>query len=273
MKKILILITTLFLFHTGYSQTSENTQTISDGTSIEYVDLDNDIMSSSNLSFGFLGGLSLLSYNLVYEWGKDSIKNGIFLSNTPFFKYTKIGYAHDKIKTIKDVVRNTSYGITISGSKYNSGLAISPYFTQIYNFENNIKLGYTFLIRDNTHGDFYLLDELYRAAVYTKYSLMLIGIKELKYDKFIIAPEVFLLSSIRTHYFNIEEFEGSLDIWYWEKFNASMYYGTSIKYKFTKNFYFGTKFRSCYNYNPSDKKIGYKKSTPYILSIGCNYNF
>lgn len=255
------------------AQTSENTQTISDVTSIQYIDFDTDIMSSSNISVGFLGDMSILSYNLTYEWGKENITNGIFVSNTPFFKYTKVGYSHSRAKAIKNIERTTSYGVTVSAFADHSAVAISPYFNQIYKLKDGTKLGYTFFIRDNTHDDFYLFDQFYPAASYTKYSTMLIAMKDFEYRRFVVGPELFLLSSIRTHYFNLDDFEGALDIWYWDDFNLNAYYGASLKYKLTERFMFGTKLRSCYTYSASDKTLGFRKATPYILSIGCNYDF
>jgi hypothetical protein len=255
------------------AQTPGNTQTISDITSIQYIDFDNDVMSSSNVSVGFLGDMRILSYNLTYEWGSEKATNGIFVSNTPFFKYTKVGYSHSRYKTIKNIDRTTSYGVTVSAFADHSAVAISPYFNQIYKFKNNTKLGYTLFIRDNTHDDFYLFEEFYPAASYTKYSVMFIAMKEFEYKRFVLGPELFLLSSIRTHYFNLDDFEGALDIWYWNDFNLNGYYGSSIKYKLTDKFMFGAKLRSCYTYSPSDKTIGFRKATPYIFSIGANYDF
>ncbi len=272
-KFILSLIFILSVSIQTYSQTSENTQTISDVTSIQYIDFDTDIMSSSNISVGVLGDMSILSYNLTYEWGKENVTNGVFMSNTPFFKYTKVGYSHSRVKTIKNIERTNSYGITISAFADHSAVAISPYFNQIYKFKDGTKLGYTFFIRDNTHDDFYLFDQFYPAASYTKYSMMITAMKDFEYKKFVLGPELFLLSSIRTHYFNLDDFEGALDIWYWDDFNLNAYYGASLKYKLTEKFMFGTKLRSCYTYSSSDKTLGFRKATPYILSIGCNYDF
>ena len=116
------------------AQTPGNTQTISDVTSIQYIDFDNDVMSSSNVSVGFLGDMRILSYNLTYEWGSEKATNGIFVSNTPFFKYTKVGYSHSRYKTIKNVDRTTSYGVTVSAFADHSAVVISPYFNQIYEF-------------------------------------------------------------------------------------------------------------------------------------------
>ena len=175
------------------AQTPGNTQTISDVTSIQYIDFDNDVMSSSNVSVGFLGDMRILSYNLTYEWGSEKATNGIFVSNTPFFKYTKVGYSHSRSKTLKNIDRTTSYGVTVSAFADHSAVAISPYFNQIYKFKNNTKLGYTLFIRDNTHDDFYLFEEFYPAASYTKYSTMLIAMKDFEYNRFVIGPELFTI--------------------------------------------------------------------------------
>ena len=41
----------------------------------------------------------------------------------------------------------------------------------------------------------------------------------------------------------------------------------------TNVFAFATKFRTSYTYDISDIENGYSKTTPYIVSIGANYDF
>lgn len=48
---------------------------------------------------------------------------------------------------------------------------------------------------------------------------------------------------------------------------------TSIQYNVTDVFAFATKFRTSYTYDISDIENGYSKTTPYIVSIGANYDF
>jgi hypothetical protein len=88
-----------------------------------------------------------------------------------------------------------------------------------------------------------------------------------------VRPEVFFLSSIRTHFVHLEETENFLDIWYWNSPNLTTYFGTTLQYNVTDMFAFATKFRSSYTYDQFDIQNGFSKTTPYIISIGANYDF
>jgi hypothetical protein len=111
------------------------------------------------------------------------------------------------------------------------------------------------------------------AAAQTKFSIMALGMKEFQIGRWELRPEVFFLSSIRTHFVHLEETENFLDIWYWNSPNLTTYFGTTLQYNVTDMFTFATKFRSSYTYDQFDIQNGFSKTTPYIISIGANYDF
>ena len=140
--------------------------------------------------------------------------------------------------------------------------------------KKSIRLGYTFFVNDYSWDDFENDNQFYDAAVNQNYSLMLIGMKEWEFKHWVLRPEVFLLTDIRTHYFTLyEDAVEPLDIWYWNDFNINLYYGTSLEYKVTDTFSFGTKLRSSFDYDASDINLGYQKATPYFVTLGANYDF
>ena len=272
MKRILFIIFVLS-FGVVHGQNNENSEAVSEWTNISYVDLDNDVISASNLSFGFIGDIGILSYNLMYETGRRNYKNGFFYSHTPSFKYGKVGYNHKREKVWEcGLKRTNNWSITMSSSGYSDALTIAPYFNQMYE-KNGVKMGYTLFINDFSWDEFEFMGELYPAAAETQFSTMLIGMKEFDFNRFTIRPETFLLSKIRTHFVHLDDIEDALDIWYWNSFNLNLYYGAAVEYHITKRFVFGTKFRSCLNYDVSDIELGYRKATPFIISIGANYDF
>ena len=274
MKKVLTLI---LLLHFGwvFGQSNEQSEANSEITSVTYVELNNDVMSSSNISLGYLGEFTMFSFNLAYEWESGKHTNGVFYSHTPSFKYNKVGYTYGRLKEFSGgLKRMTNYSLTLSNSGYTpSTISISPYFNQMYQ-KKSIRLGYTFFVNDYSWDDFENDNQFYDAAVNQNYSLMLIGMKEWEFKHWVLRPEVFLLTDIRTHYFTLyEDAVEPLDIWYWNDFNINLYYGTSLEYKVTDVFSFGTKLRSSFDYDVSDINLGYQKATPYFVTLGANYDF
>ena len=274
-KFILLQIFILWVSIVAYSQTEQQgSESVSEWTSIQYVDLDNDIISSSNLSFGFLGQFSILSYNLAYQWKNKKHSNGLFVSNTPSFKYTKFGYNYIREKELKSgFLRTNTYSLSVATTSL-SGISttISPFFNQTYE-KNSYKFGYTFFMKDFSWEGYELLGEYMPAAAQTKFSIMALGMKEFNRGRWIVRPEVFFLSSIRTHFIHLEETEDFLDIWYWNSPNLTTYFGTTLQYNVTDVFAFATKFRTSYTYDQFDIRNGFSKTTPYIVSIGANYDF
>ena len=271
--KFLFLTVFLLSFNILFGQSSENSESVSEWTNISYVDLDNDVISSSNLSMGFIGEFAILSYNVVYETGKQNYRNGFFFSHTPSFKYGKVGYNHRREKVWENGLKRTNnYSLTLSSSGLSNSLTISPFFNQMY-LKNGTKLGYTFFINDFSWEGFMFMGEYRPASAETQFSTMLIGMKEFDVKRFTIRPELFLLTKVYTHFVTLEDVPDALDIWYWNDFNVNLYYGAAVEYHITKRFVLGTKIRSCYDYNVADILLGFKKTTPYIISIGANYDF
>ena len=272
MKKLLLLLLfPLTLFGQTQQQGSES---VSEWTSIQYVDLDNDIISSSNLSFGFLGQFNIFSYNLAYQWKNKNHSNGLFVSNTPSFKYTKFGYNYIRERELKSgFLRTNTYSLSVATTSLSgTSVTISPFFNQTYE-KNSYKFGYTFFVKDFSWDGYELLGEYMPAAAQTKFSLMALGMKDFNRGRWVVRPEVFFLSSIRTHFIHLEETENFLDIWYWNSPNLTTYFGTTLQYNVTNVFAFATKFRSSYTYDQFDIQNGFSKTTPYIVSIGANYDF
>ena len=272
MKKLLLL---LLLPLSLQAQTEQQgSESVSEWTSIQYVDLDNDVISSSNLSFGFLGQFSIFSYNLAYQWQNKNHSSGIFISNTPSFEYTKLGYNYIRKRELKSgFLRTNTYSLTFASSSLGlESLTISPFFNQTYE-KNSYKFGYTLFVKDFSWDGFDLGGEYIPAAAQTKYSLMLLGMKEFNKGRWVLRPEVFFLSSIRTHFQHLEPVVGFLDIWYWNSPNLTTYFGTTLQYNVTDMFAFATKFRTSYTYDQFDIQNGFSKTTPYIVSIGANYDF
>lgn len=265
----------LFFPLTLFGQTQqEGSESVSEWTSIQYVDLDNDIISSSNLSFGFLGQFSIFSYNLAYQWQNKNHSNGLFISNTPSFEYTKLGYNYIRKRELNNgFLRTNTYSLTFASSGLGiESLTISPFFNQTYE-KNSYKFGYTLFVKDFSWEGYELFGEYIPSAAQTKFSLMVLGMKEFNKGKWVLRPEVFFLSSIRTHFVHLEEMEDPLDIWYWDSPNLTTYFGTTLQYNLTDVFAFATKFRSSYTYDQFDIQNGFSKTTPYIISIGANYDF
>jgi hypothetical protein len=272
MKKLLLLL--LFPL-TLFGQTQqEGSESVSEWTSIQYVDLDNDIISSSNLSFGFLGEFNIFSYNLAYQWKNKNHSNGLFVSNTPSFKYTKFGYNYIREKELESgFLRTNTYSLSVATTSLSgTSVTISPFFNQTYE-KNSYKFGYTLFVKDFSWDGYELLGEYMPSAAETKFSIMVIGMKEFQMGRWELRPEIFMMSSIRTHFTHLEETEYFLDIWYWNSPNLTTYFGTTLQYNVTDMFTFATKFRSSYRYDQFDIQNGFSKTTPYIISIGANYDF
>ena len=274
MKKILTLV---LLLHFGwvFGQSNEQSEANSEITSVIYVELNNDVVSSSNISLGYLGEFTMFSINLAYEWESGKHTNGIFYSYTPTFKYGKVGYTYGRVKEFDGgLKRTTNYSLAISSSGYTpSAISISPYFNQMYQ-KKSLRLGYTIFVNDYSWDDFEEDGKYYDAAVNQDYSLMLIVMNDWELNHWVIRPEVFLLTDIRTHYFTLYETAiEPIDIWYWNDFNMNLYYGVALQYKVTDAFSFGTKLRSSFDYDVSDITLGYQKATPYFITLGANYDF
>lgn len=272
MKKLLLLVLLPF---SVYAQTQQqSSESVSEWTSIQYVDLDNDIISSSSLSFGFLGQFSILSYNLAYQFKNKNHSNGFFLSRTPSFKFTKFGYNYIREKELlSGFLRTNTYSLTIGGSNLGvNTISVTPFFNQTYQ-KSTYKFGYTLFLKDNTWDGFEFFDTYIPAGVQTKFSVMLLGAKEFQLGRWVAKPEIFMLSSLRTHFKHLEDSDNNLDIWFWNRTNLTTYFGTTIQYNITDVFAFSTKFRTSYTYNIFDIENGYSKTTPYIVSIGANYDF
>jgi hypothetical protein len=271
--KFIFLTVFVLSFNILFGQSSKNSESVSEWTNISYVDLDNDVISSSNLSMGFIGEFAILSYNITYETGRNNYKNGLFFSHTPSFKYGKVGYNHRREKVWENGLKRTNnLGLTFSSSGYTDAVTISPNFNQMYE-KNGNRWGYTLYVNDFSWTEFEFDGIIYPSAAETQFSVMLIGMKEFKKNRFTIRPEAFLLSAVYTHFVHLDDIPDALDIWYWNRFNINLYYGSSFEYNLTKRFVLGGKVRSCFNYNVSDKDLGFYKSTPYIVSIGANYDF
>lgn len=272
MKKLLLLL--LLPFSLLAQTEQQGSEAVSEWTSIQYVDLDNDVISSSNLSFGFLGQFSIFSYNLAYQWQNKNHSSGLFISNTPSFEYTKLGYNYIRERELKSgFLRTNTYSLTIASSSLGvESLTISPFFNQTYE-KDSYKFGYTLFVKDYSWEGFDLAGEYIPAAAQTKYSLMLLGMKEFNKGKWVLRPEVFFLSSIRTHFVHLDEIEDPLDIWYWNSPNLTTYFGTTLQYNVTDMFAFATKIRTSYTYDQFDIENGFQKTTPYIVSVGANYDF
>lgn len=273
------IFTTIFILLVsihGYSQTNEGAQTNSELTSVTYVELNNDIMSSSSMSLGYLGEFTIFSVNLAYDWESGGHNNGVFYSYTPSFKYHKMGYNYGRVKQLNNGwERLNNYSLTLSVSGYDNGtsISISPYFNQMYE-KDGYRIGYTFFINDYSWDDFQADGEFYDAAVNQNYSLMLIGMKEFIFNKWVVRPELFFLTDVGTHYFTLyEDALDPIDIWYWNDFNINLYYGSAIEYMVTDKFQFGFKLRSAYDYDIADIVLGYKKAMPYFITLGANYDF
>ena len=274
-KFILLQIFILWVSIGAYSQSQQQgSESVSEWTSIQYVDLDNDIISSSNLSFGFLGQFNILSYNLAYQWKNKKHSNGLFVSNTPSFKYTKFGYNYIREKELKSrFLRTNTYSLSVATTSLSgTSVTVSPFFNQTYE-KNSYKFGYTFFMKDFSWEGYELFGEYKPAAAQTKFSIMALGMKEFNKGRWLVRPEVFFLSSIRTHFIHLEETEDFLDIWYWNSPNLTTYFGTTLQYNVTDVFAFATKFRTSYTYDQFDIRNGFSKTTPYIVSIGANYDF
>ena len=158
MKKLLLLLTLLPL--TIFAQTEQQgSESVSEWTSIQYVDLDNDIISSSNLSFGFLGQFSIFTYNIAYQFKNKNHTNGFFLSRTPSFNFTKFGYNYIREKEFPNgLIRTNTHSLTIGGSDVGvNTISVTPFFNQTYQ-KNTYKLGYTLFVKDNSWDGFELLD-------------------------------------------------------------------------------------------------------------------
>ena len=272
MRKIAVLLLTLMpIWLLG--QTSEQANSNTDMVYVGYVDLNNDVVSSSNITLMNVGGLSTTTYNLAYDYSKGNFKLGGFLSTTPVWNYWRYGISAAHEKEIKEVTVNTK--VTYFFSNWaSSQWTTSPSFIQSFKWKKS-KVGYSIYKQDCSWWEFWDGDTYYPTAANTTYHVMAFSTKDYNFLKLIISPEVFGSYTYRTIYDTFGLLEDDPDYLYvdwYNAFNLNVYYGASIRYKVTDVFEVGLKIRSNIDYAPETWDVGYYKEYPLIITLGCNFD-
>lgn len=248
-----------------------------------YVDFQKDVLSTSNLSFGFIGKQVSTTLNLGYN--KQSL-NGKWghtysASLNPMWNYYGVGYGFSKRNDIRTTTLQT---FIASDFDFQKDFTIS--FIDVIKTKKWGTLGYSFIATKSFWGEYegewegkFIVDEngewvkniypIEPASSATTYRAMLMYTYTFKTKRVNISPQIFTMSDVLSYYKD----GGVSDLTYFNDFNLDSYYGLSLDWKITKRFVLNTNIRFNHTIDVLDKEIGYKKENPIILMVGTNFAF
>jgi len=232
-----------------------------------YVDFQKDVLSSSNLSIGFVGGQVSTTLNLGYS--KSSL-NGkwshSFLSSlNPTWDYYGFGYGISKVSNNKI---STLQAFFASDFDFQKDISIS--FIELFPTEKLGTFGYNVNVSKTIWGEYEYEDEFLPAASNTIGRGMLMYTYTFETQRIDISPQVFALVDIFNTY---KDGFGDLNGFYFNDANLDLYYGTSLDWKLTNRFVLNTNLRLNKTFDPLTELVGFKKSNPVIFMVGTQFQF
>jgi hypothetical protein len=250
------------------------------GMAQSYVDYSKDVLSSSDISFGYINKRVSTTANLSYTIATSNEKWGhTFLTSiNPGWKYYGIGYGLSKTEE-----NHISTLQTFVSSDFSFQKNVTISFIDVIKTKQLGKFGYSATISKTFWGDWpgpwegqFTTDSLgnWVSNIYPMNppSTQLITRAMLMYTYPIktkivdISPQVFVTSDFYTSFKSKD-----LEIGYWSDFNMDIYYGLSMNWKITNKFVLNTNIRLNNTIDTGPTSTSYKKSNPILFMIGTNF--
>ena len=250
------------------------------GTTQSYVDYSKDILSSSDISLGYVNNRLSTTLNLSYNVTSNTQKwNHAFITSiNPIWKYYGIGYGISKTKKNRVITLQT---IGSCDFVFQKNITVS--FIDVINTKKFGKFGYNFITSKTFWGEWegpwegqFVVDSsgnwveniypINPPSTQLTIRVMLMYTYPIKTKIVDISPQIFTTGDIYKLFKSDD-----LNIGYFENFNLDIYYGISMNWKITNKFILNTNFRLN---NTIDKTITtYKKSNPILFMIGTRFQF
>lgn len=250
------------------------------GMAQSYVDYSKDVLSSSDISFGYINKRVSTTANLSYTIATSNEKWGhTFLTSiNPGWKYYGIGYGLSKTEE-----NHISTLQTFVSSDFSFQKNVTISFIDVIKTKQLGKFGYSATISKTFWGEWpgpwegqFTTDSLgnWVSNIYPMNppSTQLITRGMLMYTYPIktkivdISPQVFVTSDFYTSFKSKD-----LNIGYWSDFNMDIYYGLSMNWKITNKFVLNTNIRLNSTIDTGPTSTSYKKSNPILFMIGTNF--
>jgi len=250
------------------------------GMAQSYVDYSKDVLSSSDISFGYINKRVSTTANLSYTIATSNEKWGhTFLTSiNPGWKYYGIGYGLSKTEE-----NHISTLQTFVSSDFSFQKNVTISFIDVIKTKQLGKFGYSATISKTFWGEWpgpwegqFTTDSLgnWVSNIYPMNppSTQLITRAMLMYTYPIktkivdISPQVFVTSDFYTSFKSKD-----LEIGYWSDFNMDIYYGLSMNWKITNKFVLNTNIRLNSTIDTGPTSTSYKKSNPILFMIGTNF--
>jgi hypothetical protein len=248
------------------------------GTTQSYVDYSKDILSSSDISLGYVNNRLSTTLNLSYNITSNTQKwNHAFITSiNPIWKYYGIGYGISKTKKNRVITLQT---IGSCDFVFQKNITVS--FIDVINTKKFGKFGYNFITSKTFWGEWegpwegqFVVDSsgnwveniypINPPSTQLTIRVMLMYTYPIKTKIVDISPQIFTTGDIYKVFKSDD-----LNIGYFENFNLDIYYGISMNWKITNKFVLNTNFRLN---NTIDKTITtYKKSNPILFMIGTRF--
>ena len=248
------------------------------GTTQSYVDYSKDILSSSDISLGYVNNRLSTTLNLSYNIESKNQKwNHAFITSiNPIWKYYGIGYGISKTKKNRVITLQT---IGSCDFVFQKNITVS--FIDVINTKKFGKFGYNFITSKTFWGEWegpwegqFVVDSsgnwveniypINPPSTQLTIRVMLMYTYPIKTKIVDISPQIFTTGDIYKVFKSDE-----LNIGYFDNFNLDIYYGISMNWKITNKFILNTNFRLN---NTIDKTITtYKKSNPILFMIGTRF--
>lgn len=280
MKKLLLLlfsIPTLVLGQNDQKITNNDEFDLinnQNATNYEYINLERDLTSASNLSLGFIGSRFTPTLNLMYNlsnvYGDVTHRLGATLN--PMWGYYGISCTYGKNDW------NLRTGVS---SDFGNSFSILETVTKSYDTKlGKITFGVNGIYRRFVGYYDYEYEEYVPADIEMDVSPLLGWSKEYKIgDRLTLTPQLFFISSLIYYddYWTGEYDENGDYVFdqltYTPGLNLDTYYGASADVKITKRFILNINFRANYSYSKWDREDGWRKLQPFMLSTGTNFQF
>jgi hypothetical protein len=248
------------------------------GTTQSYVDYSKDILSSSDISLGYVNNRLSTTLNLSYNITSNTQKwNHAFITSiNPIWKYYGIGYGISKTKKNRVITLQT---IGSCDFVFQKNITVS--FIDVINTKKFGKFGYNFITSKTFWGEWegpwdgqFIVDSSgnWVSNIYPinppssqlTARVMLMYTYPIKTKRVDIAPQIFTTGDLYKVYRSSD-----LNISYWDDFNLDIYYGLSMNWKITKKFVLNTNVRL--NNTIDNGTTLYKKSNLILFMVGTSF--
>lgn len=234
-----------------------------------YVNFNRDILTTSNLSVGFVGRNFSTSLTLNYRRNMSTKKwiSDYNLYLNPFFNYYSFGYGLIK----SDDKRTTSFKINTS-TGFDGDYGFNFSYADIFRTKKYGTIGYGIFTNSNFFGTY--LDykdgnlKLNPASSNTDLNFLLTYSFPFDVKKLEIVPEFYLFKTV----YSIYKEENIIQP-YRPDGNIDLYYGTTINYSITPKFTLNLSIRGNYRYDKFEINNLIYKEKPLLFNIGTELPF